>query len=98
MGSQEILIAARSPWQIPCVERLIGSIRRERLDHVIVLNERHLKRILKDYFRYYHRWRTHQSLDMDCPEPRAIHPADRGRVFEGEDPGGLHHHSERIAA
>jgi putative transposase len=67
IGSEEVLIAPRSPWQNPYVERLIGSIRRECLDHVIVLHERHLRRILTSYFSYYHRWRTHQSLAMDCP-------------------------------
>jgi len=98
MGVEQVLIAARSPWQNPSVERLIGSIRRECLDHVIVVNERHLKRILKDYFDYYHCWRTHQSLEMDCPESREVHAANRGHVIESEDLGGLHHHYERIAA
>ena len=64
----------------------------------IVVNERHLKRILRDEFDYYHRWRTHQSLEIDCPEPRRAHPVDRGRVVEHEDLGGLHHHYERVAA
>ena len=59
MGIEEVLTAPRSPWQNPFVERLTGSIRRDWLDHVIVLNERHLKRILNRYFCYYHRWRTH---------------------------------------
>ena len=60
----------RSPWQNPYVERLIGSIRRECLDHVIVLHERHLRRLLTGYFSYYHAWRTHRALDMDAPVPR----------------------------
>ena len=98
MGFEEILITARSPWQNPFVERLIGSVRRECLDHVIVVNERHLKRILEAYFRYYHRWRTHQALEMDCPESRAIHRADRGPILEIPEIGGLHHHYERAAA
>ena len=98
MGFDEVLIAARSPWPNPFVERLIGSIRRERLDHIIVFNERHLMRILRQYFRYYHHWRTHQSLQMDCPEPRTIHARDRGRLIETEDLDGLHHHDERVAA
>jgi transposase InsO family protein len=98
MGFEEALIAARSPWQNPYVERLIGSVRRECLDHVIVFNERHLMRVLRDYFRYYHRWRTHQALEMDCPGPRVVHAADRGRVVEHEELGGLHHHYERVAA
>jgi putative transposase len=68
------------------------------LDHMIVVNERHLKRILTDYFDYYHRWRTHQSLEMDCPESREVHPTDRGAVIEVGEVGGLHHHYERAAA
>ena len=98
MGLEEVLIAAQSPWQNPYAERLIGSIRRECLDHVIVFSERHLMRILRDYFRYYHRWRTHQSLEMDCPQPREIHALGRGPVVEIPEFGGLHHHYERIAA
>ncbi len=62
MGIEQVVIAAQSPWQNPFVERLVGSIRRECLDHVIVLNERHLRRTLTCYFEYYHRWRTHQGL------------------------------------
>lgn len=98
MGFEEVLIAARSPWQNPFVERLIGSIRRECLDHVIVVNEGHLKRILTEYFRYYHRWRTHRALDMDCPASREVQPVDRGGVVEVPEVGGLHHHYERVAA
>lgn len=98
MGIEEVVIAARSPWQNPYVERMIGSIRRECLDHVIVLNERHLKRVLSDYFRYYDRWRTHQSLGMDSPDGRETHLAARGRVVEIDEVGGLHHHYERAAA
>jgi transposase InsO family protein len=98
LGMDEVLIAPQSPWQNPYVERLIGSIRRECLDHTIVLGERHLRRILKDYFAYYHRWRTHQSLEMDSPEGRQTEPVDRGRVVEIDEVGGLHHHYERVAA
>jgi transposase InsO family protein len=72
MAIEEIVIAPRSPWQNPYVERLIGSIRRECLDHVVVLNEKHLRRILRGYFRYYHSWRTHQALGMDAPAGRAV--------------------------
>ena len=72
MGIQVVLTAPRSPWQNAFVERLIGSIRRDRLNHVIVLNERHLKRILTRYFDYYHRWRTHLSLGMGNPESRPV--------------------------
>ncbi len=92
------MTAPRSPWQLPYVERLIGSIRREVLNHVIILNEGHLKRILKRYFSYYHYWRTHRSLDMDAPVARSIqHPAV-GPVQELPEVGGLHHHDERLAA
>jgi putative transposase len=96
MGLEEVLIAARSPWQNPYAERLIGTIRRDCLDHVIVVNERHLKRILSEYFRYYHRWRTHLSLDLDCPEPRPVHSGS-GSVVQIDELGGLHHHYERVA-
>ncbi len=96
--SVRTVIAPRSPWQSPFVERLIGSIRRECLDHTIVLGERHLKRVLTDYFGYYHRWRTHQSLEMDRLERREVCPADHGFVVEVEEVGGLHHHYERAAA
>jgi putative transposase len=95
MGIEQVLTAPRSPWQNPYVERLIGSVRRDCLDHVIVLSQRHLRRTLRAYFHYYHRWRTHLSLDMDCPDPR--HSPDRGTVFEFPDIGGLHHHYERLA-
>jgi len=98
MGVKEVLSAPRSPWQNPFVERVIGSIRRECLDDVIVLNERHLKRMLKDYFDYYHGWRTHLSLDMDCPESRPVQPAAAGQIVEFPEVNGLHHHYERCAA
>jgi putative transposase len=80
------------------VERLIGSIRREVLNHVIVLNERHLQRILTSYVAYYHRWRCHRSLAMDCPQSRPVHPPERGKVTVVPEVGGLHHHYERRAA
>jgi putative transposase len=98
MGIEEVLIAPRSPWQNPYVERLIGSIRCECLDHVLVLHERHLRRLLTDYFRYYHRWRTHRALAMDTPVPRQVQPPKVGPVWEVPEVGGLHHHYERRAA
>ncbi len=98
MGIDEVVIAARSPWQNPYVERSIGSFRRECLDHVIVMGERHLRRVLTDYFCYHHRWRTHQSLEMDSPDPRKVQRIERGSVVEIEHLGGLHHHYERVAA
>jgi putative transposase len=98
MKIEEVITAARSPWQNPFVERLIGSIRRECLDHVIVLSESHLRRILKSYFEYYHRSRTHLSLAKDAPEPRAMQPPELGPVVEIAEVGGLHHRYKRHAA
>jgi putative transposase len=98
LGIREVLTAPRSPWQNPYVERLIGTIRRECLDHVIVLNETGLRRVLKLYFEYYERTRTHLSLDKDAPIPRRVQPPDLGRVVELPEVGGLHHRYERRAA
>jgi putative transposase len=97
-GIEEVVIARRSPWQNPYVERFIGSIRRDCLDHVIVLHERHLRRILTGYFQYYHHFRTHVSLAMDCPEPRPVQPSALGMVVAVPEVGGLHHHYEHCAA
>jgi putative transposase len=98
LGIEQVVIAPRSPWQNPYVERLIGSIRRDCLDHVIVLHERHLRRLLTSYFQYYHHWRTHRALDMDCPVPRPVQRPEVGSIWEVPDMGGLHHHYERRAA
>jgi putative transposase len=98
LGIKEVLIAPRSPWQNPYAERVIGSIRRECLDNVIVLNKRHLKKTLSSYFDYCHRWRTHLSLDMDAPEHRPVQPIELGKVLEFPDIGGLQRHYERRAA
>src|SRR5664280_1165591 len=98
LGIKEVLTAARSPWQNPYVERLIGSIRRECLDHVIVLNERHLRRVLRSYFQYYHRSRCHLSLDGDAPVPRSVQGPELGHVIELSEVGGLHHRYIREAA
>jgi transposase InsO family protein len=98
MGIQEIMTAPRSPWQNPYVERVIGSIRRECLNHVIVLNERHLRRILASYLDYYHRSRTHLSLGKDCPEPRPAQPPGESKIIAFPQVGGLHHRYERLAA
>ena len=98
LGIREVLTAAQSPWQNGYVERLIGSIRRECLDHVIVLSETGLRRILKSYFEYYERSRTHLSLGKDSPITRAVQSATMGRVVEISQVGGLHHRYERIAA
>jgi len=98
MGIDEVPIAARSPWQSPYVERLIGSIRRECLDHMIVLNESHLRRIIASYLRYYHTVRTHLSLDKDAPDGRAAQSPDAGEVVALPHLGGLHHEYVRLAA
>jgi putative transposase len=98
MGIEEVMTAPESPWQDAYAERLIGSIRRECLDHVIVLNEDHLRRVLRSYFSYYHDWRTHLALDRDCPEPRRVQGAEAGVIIEVPEVGGLHHHYERRAA
>jgi transposase InsO family protein len=96
MGVEEVVTAPRSPWQNPYVERLIGSVRRECLDHVIVLNERHLRRILVSYLDYYHRSRTHLSLGKDTPEGRPVRGT--GKIVAFPKVGGLHHRYERLAA
>lgn len=97
MSIEEVVIAYRSPWQSPYVERLIGSIRRDCLDHLIVLNEAHLRRILRDYFAYYHEARTHLSLDRNAPVPREVEPPSCGRVIAIPHLGGLHHRYTRAA-
>ncbi len=98
MGIEQVVTTARSPWQNPFVERLIGSIRRECLDHVIVLNDQHLRRILESYFAYDHRSRTHLSLEKDAPEPRPVERPDDGEIVELPEVGGLHHRYLRRAA
>ena len=98
MAINEVITAPRSPWQNAYVERVIGSIRRECLDHLIILDEAHLRRILAAYFGYYHRTRTHLSLNKDCPEPRAISPPAAGQIIAVPEVGGLHHRYERRAA
>jgi Integrase core domain len=98
LGIEEVLTAPASPWQQPFVERLIGSVRRDCLDHVVVLGERHLRKILKSYFDYYHRSRTHLGLAKDAPESRAVQPPILGAVIELPEVGGLHHRYERRVA
>jgi hypothetical protein len=98
MGITEVATAPRSPWQNPYVERVIGSIRRECLDHVIIFNERHLRRVLSSYVDYYHLTRTHLSLDKDCPHSRCVQPPRSGRVIAIPQVGGLHHRYQRLAA
>jgi putative transposase len=98
LGIREVKTAPRSPWQNPYVERLIGTLRRECLDHVVVLNATHLRRLLRDYLLYYHSARTHLALDKDAPEPRAVERLDQGRIVETPLVGGLHHRYSRRAA
>ncbi len=98
LGVDEVRTAPRSPWQNPYVERVIGSIRRECLDHVVVLDERHLRRILREYVDYYHSCRAHLSLHKDAPEPRPVQPPSMGRVTVVPKVGGLHHYYARLAA
>jgi len=98
MNIQQVLTAPRSPWQNAYVERLIGSIRRECLDHVLIFNERGLRRMLQLYFDYYERSRTHLSLQKDAPVSRPVQPAWLGRVIELPQVGGLHHRYERRVA
>jgi putative transposase len=98
LGIKQVLSAPQSPWQRAYVERLIGSIRRECLNHLIVLNQRSLHRTLTSFSSYYHNWRTHLSLGKDAPEGRRTQTADEGSVVEIREVGGLHHHYERRAA
>jgi len=98
MGVEEVVTAPRCPWQNPYVERLIGSVRRECLGHVIVLSERHLRRILVSHLDYYHRSRTHLSLDKDTPEGRSVQPGGTGKIVAFPQVGGLHHRYERLVA
>ena len=98
MGVGEVLMAPHSPWQNPFAERLIGSVRRECLDHVVVLGEPHLRRTLACYFAYCHGARTHLSLDKDAPHGRPIERPELGRIIPIREVGGLHHRYIRRAA
>jgi transposase InsO family protein len=98
MGIKPVLSAPRSPWQRAYVERVIGTLRRECLDHVMVFNEASLYRHVKSFVTYYHHSRTHLSLDKDAPETRPVQAADAGRIVAIPQVGGLHHRYERRAA
>lgn len=98
LGIEEVLTAYRSPWQNPYAERVIGSIRRECLDHIIVLGSRHLTRVLSQYVDYYNGVRTHLSLLKDSPDRRPVPLPIEGRIVELRKVGGLHHHYMRAAA
>jgi transposase InsO family protein len=94
MGIRDRPTAPRSPWQNGYCERLIGSLRRECLDHIVVFGERHLRHLLRTYADYYNRTRTHLSLDKDAPASRVIEPF--GRILPVPILGGLHHQYVRI--
>jgi putative transposase len=98
VGINDVMTAAHSPWQNAYAERLIGSIRRECLDHVIVANERGLRRVLHAYVEYYLKSRTHLSLGNDAPISRAVAPPGEGAIVAIPHLGGLHHRYERHAA
>ena len=87
----EVVTAPASPWQNAYVERVIGTLRRELFDHVIVLSEWHLKRLMSSYLDYYHPWRTHQSLNSDAPDGRPVRAAQPCNVVEFPAVHGLHH-------
>jgi transposase InsO family protein len=97
LGMSEILIAPRAPWQNPFAERIIGSIRRECLDHFIVINERHLRCLLRRYLAYYNATRPHQSLHNQSPHPREMQTSADRRVVAIPEVGGLHHRYQRAA-
>jgi putative transposase len=98
LGMEQLKIAPRSPWQSPYVERLIGTVRRECLDQLIILNAAHLHRILTRFLDYYHTTRPHRSLDHDAPESRAVEGPELGQVIDLPILGGLHHRYSRRAA
>jgi transposase InsO family protein len=94
MGIRDKPTAAASPWQNGFAERLIGSIRRECLDHIVVFGEAHLRRILRSYGPYYNDVRTHRSLDKDAPVHRPVQRT--GSIKSFSILGGLHHHYARV--
>jgi transposase InsO family protein len=98
LGLEDVVIAARSPWQNGYAERFIGSLRRECLDHMIAIDERQLLRIVRSYVAYYNKARTHLALGKDPPEPRAVQSADAGEIVAVPEVGGLHHRYERRMA
>ena len=98
MGTMAVPTAPRSPWQNGHVERIIGSIRRECLDHIVALDEHHLRRVLRSYCAYYNQVRTHLALKKDTPVPRRTGSTSGGRVVAIPQIGGLHHRYERLAA
>jgi transposase InsO family protein len=96
MGIKEVISAPKKPWQNPFVERIIGSIRRECTDRVIVMNKEHLKNVLRSYFEYYQNDRTHLSLEKDTPASRPVQhrPVGKCKIIALPRIGGLHHRYE----
>jgi putative transposase len=97
MQIEEVITAPRAPFQNPYAERVIGSIRRECLDHLIIIGEDHLRRALRDYFDYYHSSRPHQGLERNSPIPREVEGPAKGKVISIPQVGGLHHCYRRAA-
>jgi transposase InsO family protein len=98
MGIAQVLSAPRSPWQRPHIERLIGSIRRQCLDHLIVFNEHGLRRHLRAYANYYHRTRTHLALDKIVLKAHAVQVLEVGSIVSIPEVSGLHHRYEHRVA
>jgi len=98
LGIEQVISAPHAPWQNPFAERVIGSIRRECTDHLIIIGERHLRQILRLYVDYYNTDRTHGSLSKDAPDTRAAQSREAGIVVALPRVGGLHHRYERRAA
>ena len=97
-GIRQVRSAYRCPWQNGYVERVIGTIRRECLDHVIIFPERHLYRVLTEYVAYYNRSRTHLGIEKECPVPRPVEAPEQGDIVSLAILGGLHHRYTRQAA
>ena len=97
MEIRQVITAPKAPWQNAFAERVIGSIRRECLDHFIVLSETHLRRLLRAYVAYYNDVRPHQALDNTCPRTREVEPPPLGRVVAIPQVDGLHHRYTRVA-
>ena len=98
MNIEQVVTARKSPKMNAICERVIGTLRRECLNHFIILGERHLHRILTEYIEeYYHTERIHQGLANDCPESRAVDPPENGSVMSMPVLGGLHHRYRRKA-
>ncbi len=94
---EEVIISPGRPWQNAYAERVIGSIRRELVDHVIVFSENHLRKLVREYVDHYNSFRTHMSLKGNAPVPRTVEPPERGKVVSLPQVGGLHHLYTRAA-